>query len=48
MIVTNTESRDQKVYSIAGDDVWTARFIRDVKAGAFGPPPKGLPADKAG
>lgn len=42
VIVTNTESRDQKLYSTGGGAPWITSFIRDVEAGAFGPPPKGL------
>ncbi len=42
VIVQNTESGRQKVYPVSGATTWSARFLDDVRAGAFGSAPKGL------
>lgn len=42
VIVTNSETRDQRSYRLELGKPWTTRFIEDVRAGAFGPPPKGF------
>lgn len=42
VIVTNTENLEQKIYYIAESPQWSTMFIHDVRAGIFGPPPKGL------
>lgn len=42
VIITNTESRAQKAYEVTDGETWAERFLNDVRAGVFGPPPKGL------
>jgi hypothetical protein len=42
VIVQNTESGTQKVYSTGGAESWSAQFLDDVHAGVFGSAPKGL------
>jgi hypothetical protein len=42
VIVTNTENQRQKAYRISEGDRWSLRFLADVQAGEYGPPPKGL------
>jgi hypothetical protein len=42
VIVTNTENQEQRSYRVEAGTRWTTRFIEDVRAGVFGPPPKGL------
>ena len=47
VIVTNTENQEQRSYRVELGTPWTTRFIEDVRAGVFGPPPKGLPGSHA-
>jgi hypothetical protein len=47
VIVTNTENQEQRTYRVDVGTPWTARFIEDVRAGVFGPPPKGLTGSHA-
>jgi hypothetical protein len=47
VIVTNTENREQRSYRAEPGTPWTTRFIEDVRAGVFGPPPKGLTGNQA-
>jgi hypothetical protein len=42
VLVTNTENQEQRSYRTEAGTPWTTRFIEDVRAGVFGPPPKGL------
>ena len=42
VIVQNTESGTQRVYSAGGSKPWSAQFLDDVRAGVFGTAPKGL------
>lgn len=42
VIVQNTESGAQKVYSVDGGKSWSERFLDDVRNGVFGAAPKGL------
>jgi hypothetical protein len=42
VMVTNTESRKQKTYHRGPGIEWHSQFIRDVRAGEFGAPPKGI------
>lgn len=43
VLVTNTENRVQKHYRSASDSVWSDSFCRDLRAGRYGPAPKGVP-----
>jgi hypothetical protein len=45
VIITCTENNMHKVYE-AVDGGWHALFCADVRAGMFGPPPKGVPFDE--
>jgi hypothetical protein len=47
VIVTNTENQEQRTYRVDSGTPWTTRFIEDVRAGVFGPPPKGLTGSHA-
>jgi len=47
VIVTNTENQAQRSYPVERGTPWMTRFIEDVRAGVFGPPPKGLTEDHA-
>ncbi|MEO6079836.1 MAG: hypothetical protein ABIQ86_08675 [Steroidobacteraceae bacterium] len=42
VIVTNTETQQQKIYYLEQEPQWSAPFLEDVRTGVFGPPPKGL------
>ena len=48
VIVTNTENREQRSYRVDQGAPWIPRFVEDVRAGVFGPPPKGLDSEHAG
>lgn len=43
ILVTNTETRTQKRYHREPGQPWHTRFIEELRAGEFGPPPAGLP-----
>ncbi|HUG72739.1 MAG TPA: hypothetical protein VMK82_04880 [Steroidobacteraceae bacterium] len=45
VMVRNTENNAQKVYPVAGEKPWSARFLDDIRAGEFGSAPKGLDED---
>jgi hypothetical protein len=42
VLVTNTENGTQKMYEATEGSAWREDFCRDVRAGWFGPPPKGV------
>jgi hypothetical protein len=42
VLVTNTENRVQKHYRSSSGVVWSDSFCRDLRAGEFGPAPKGV------
>ncbi len=42
VIITNTENATQRSYNVAGPS-WKDEFCGDVRNGAFGPPPRGVP-----
>lgn len=44
VLVANTENHKQKLYP-AGNGPWPAGFGADLRAGVFGPPPKGVPVN---
>lgn len=46
VIITCTENNMHKTYE-AVDGEWKREFCDDVRAGMFGPPPKGVPFDEA-
>ncbi len=43
VIITNTENARHKSYNVAAGAAWKHEFCRDVRDGAFGPPPRGVP-----
>jgi hypothetical protein len=43
VIITNTENARQKSYDVAAGNSWKNDFCGDVRNGAFGPPPRGVP-----
>ncbi len=43
VLVTNTENRVQKHYRSSPSSVWSDSFCLDLRAGRFGPAPKGVP-----
>src|SRR5262245_6521280 len=45
VIITCTENNMHKAYE-AVDGAWKHEFCDDVRAGLFGPPPKGVPFDE--
>lgn len=45
ILVANTENAKQMRYKADDDIAWRSQFIEDLRAGVFGPPPKGVPFD---
>jgi hypothetical protein len=43
VLVTNTENRVQKHYRSSSTLVWSDRFCEDLRAGRYGPAPRGVP-----
>lgn len=42
VIVTNTETNASRTYNAADGHSWTDHFINDIRAGVYGPPPRGV------